>query len=147
MYWWLLYAPMTAGAVVIATYGREGPRSEDTLGAALLLSGLWVIWNLSHWLIHRPYNQFFPVLDGASCMALAWTWRRRLRPWKVGLIGLFLADCAVHAVYFYRGSHSHAARYNYDLIQNILYVGQLLCVSSVGIRLLLSRTPARRLNP
>jgi hypothetical protein len=135
MHVWPFYGLMTVGAIMLARHGQKLRRSEDSLGAAFLLGGLWLAWNLSHWFMPEPYNQYFPLLDSVTCVSLIWLWRTRYRAWKVCLILLFFIESLIHADYFAVGDHSHAARYAYDLKQNLIYIGQLACVSVFGVRL------------
>lgn len=147
MHVWPFYGLATLLAVSAAAYGRRERRSGDTLGAAFVLAALWGLWNLSHWFVPTPYNQFFPLLDYAVCAGMAWAWRRTLRSWKVLLILLFLAQCILHAAYFASTDHSFRVRYAYDLRQNLIYIAQLACVSTYGIRRLHARlTRPRRIR-
>lgn len=133
MHVWPFYGLATLGAIGLARYGQMERRSEDTFGAALVLGVLWIIWNCGHWFVPHPYNQFFPFLDAITCSLMAIVWRNSLRPWKACLIILFVTECLIHAGYFELGDDSRAAKYVYDLKQNLIYIGQLACVSSVGI--------------
>lgn len=145
MHVWPFYGLTTLLAVSAAAYGRRERRSQDTLGAALVLAMMWGLWNLSHWFLTAPYNAYFPLLDYVACIGFAWTWRRTLRPWKVVLIALFLTECVLHAAYFDLGDRSRTAKYAYDLKQNLIYIGQLFCVSVYGLRRIarrLERQPA-----
>lgn len=126
MGWGAFYLALSA--VVIATIATRKRRPEHILGAAILLGSLCVIWNLCHWFVRRPYNQFFPLIDAVTMITLAWVWRHTLNGWKVLLILLFCADCWMHVVFAAQGDRSHHARYAYDLALNVLYLGQLGCV-------------------
>lgn len=132
MHWWPVYGAFTIGAYAVTHYGRRNRRSEDTLGAAFVLTLLWLLWNCSHWFAPHPYSQFFPILDAFTCLCMIWLWRDRLRPWKVALILLFAGECLLHVEYFMVGDRSHAAKYVYDLKQNLIYIGQWSCVSLYG---------------
>lgn len=146
VHWWLVYGFLTGLTIYIARRWR----SEDTLGAAYVLAGLWITSNLSHWFIPHPYNQFFPALDGFTAFLMALVWRKKPRVWTTVLIGLLLADCCVHAERFQHGD-THARRFRYDLSLNLIYGLQLTTVCAPGLiaRFRISRTPlgdwARRL--
>lgn len=136
------YGALTFGAVVLVHHGYRlspGRLSEDTFTAMIALAIMWTISVCCHAFMPKPYNQLFPIMDGVVVAYMMWAWRRRLSHWKVALILTLVADGLVHRGYFESSDHSFESRYRYDLTLNLIYIGQLLCVSSTGIQALLRR--------
>ena len=123
MQWWPIYGALTASTVVAARWAirHARRRSADALGAAYALLGTWVVTQISHWWVPHPYNQLFPAMDFLVMSVMAVAWRNRFQPWKVAMVALFLAQCVLHAYKFKTGLHNYA----YDLLLNLLYLGQL----------------------
>lgn len=130
MHWWMFYGVLTLGAVAIVWNRKQRP--GDTWGAVLLLAAMWTVWNLFHWLL-RPRDIYFPITDAIATGCLIWLWKYRMNGWKTVFIGLFMAECYIHVIFFALGDHSREARYNYDLKQNIIYMGQLACVTWAAV--------------
>ena len=131
MHWWMVYGALTAG--VVTTVWMDKRRPADARGAAVVLAVLWLVWNLSHWFKPEPYSQWFPLMDCGTAAILAWLWRQRYEPWKVLLICLYLAQIGLHVAYYAAGDTSFEAKYRYDLLQNILFIGQLATVASTRL--------------
>lgn len=131
MHVWPIYGALTASTVAVARWAlrRDRRRSADVLGAAITLLGTWFVTQVGHWWVPHPYNQFFPAMDFFVMAIMAVAWRNRFRPWKVWMIGLFLAQCILHA---YRAKSGLSAWW-YDFGLNRLYEGQLACIWSVAI--------------
>lgn len=126
----LLLLPAFYGLLVLSVFAlAHRSRSADATGAAGVLVFLWLMTNLCQAFVHAPYNQFYPILDGCSGIALLWYWRNSLNTWKIGLLLLLLADTWVHLDYFTTGDTSQQARYIYDLKLNLLLIMQSLTVA------------------
>lgn len=129
LHWWMFYGVLTLGMLITAF--RWG--DADVRLAAMVLTVLWIASNISHAFVPSPFNQYFPILDGAAGGLLVWLWRRDLVAWKVVLVVCFLADVAWHARYFTVGDRSRIAVYRYDLVLNLIYLAQLATVTSKPI--------------
>lgn len=118
------YGAVTLGVLLLTFQGRD----RDARGAAIVLALLYVLTNICQVFVHHPYNQFYPILDGATAAALIWFWRWSLRPWKAALICFLLVDVLIHVGYFRAGDTGHDARYVYDLRLNLVFLAQWVCV-------------------
>lgn len=127
-HWWWVYGFLT-GCTLLIAQGTPQRRRGAISGAAVILSVVWLFWNACHWLKPSPYNTYFPLVDAAVPILLAYLWRNSLEGWKVLLILLFLADLATHVSFWAAGDWSYHAKYGYDLTLNILWLAKLGTVS------------------
>lgn len=123
MHWWMLYAVLTAAALLAAFRSRR--RNVELRFAVVVLAITWVISNLSVVFIKSFHTQYYPAMDALCAVIFVLLWGRSRHWWQLGLAVLFLAQVALHVVFFSGSENDFATRSHYHLALNALYVCQL----------------------
>lgn len=109
-------------------------RSADALGLSGMILLMWVMGRVLGAVYTPPESMsFYPVMDAMAGATAFYAWSSDRRAWKLGLVILFTAQCALH-VAFWLAWPSPGSLLRYLWVNNSLFALQLICVGSPGVR-------------
>lgn len=136
--WPSLYGLLVALALLATAVAEKAIRSDNLVGAAILLAGTWLISNAVASLGIPACAEYFPYMDAACLVWFLWISPGRL--WVGALALLFGADCGLHMLY----QQGMATAHDYVLTLNVFFFLQLCCVALSAVhQILTSRSRAR----
>jgi len=113
------------------------PRYADAAGVASLLCMSYGMSNVLVEVYGYPDAILaLPVMDAILTFMVWRAWKRNHRPWKMALMGTFVAQLAIHFVGIFAwkiGTMSGAGLYNYVVLINVTFAAQLAVVGSAGV--------------
>lgn len=113
------------------------PRYADAAGVASLLCMSYGMSNVLVELYGFPDAILsFPVMDAILTFMVWRAWKRNNRRWKAALMGVFVAQLAIHfiGIFVWKvGALTHAGLYNYAVLINVTFAAQLAVVGSAGV--------------
>ena len=129
MVWGAVYG---LAALSTALISRTGPKRNVQFFALLLLS-FWLLSNvLGRVLYWVDSVQVSAVMDAIGMSLAVNASFRRFRWWKLVLAGCFAAQLLTHIALMFL-PESQGVRYQYRLLLNLLFLGELVSVASPTI--------------
>jgi len=124
-----LWGAATCGPVLLNTATK---RSADALGLSSMILLTWVMGRVLNALYTPPESMsLYPVIDMLAGATVFSAWATRPRWWKLALVALFTAQCALHAA-FWLAWPSPGSLVRYLWVNNSLFALQLICVGAPG---------------
>ena len=115
-------------------------RGSDALGLSAMLLLAWCLGRITGALYSPPESMaLYPIVDALSGAIAFVAWRTRPAWWKLALVGLFVTQSTLHAA-FWLAWPQGASLYHYVLVNNVLFIGELITVSVPGGAYVLGRT-------
>lgn len=107
-------------------------QSPDAVGLAGMLVLIWSFDRVLWALVGPPQSMALnPLLDSCAAIIAFSAWMSRPKWWKLGLVGLFVAQDCLHLA-FWVGWPQYSKLISYIALNNLLFLGQLICVASPG---------------
>lgn len=112
-------------------------RFADAFTVSVMIVTFWCLTNILALVFEPPTSKMLhPVIDfigGATCM---WLYKHDRQWWKLALAGLFLAQCALHAWFWFELFVSPETRVytKYQLTVNLSWAAELVIISWSGGR-------------
>lgn len=107
-------------------------READAIGLSAMLLAGWCFGRLLGVMFTPPESMtLYPVMDFAFGVVTLAAWRSQRAWWKLGIVGLLLAQCAGHLA-FWIAWPADGSLYRYVLANNVLFALELLSVSVPG---------------
>jgi peptidoglycan/LPS O-acetylase OafA/YrhL len=126
MHWGVVYG---LAALFVALFSRTGPRRNVRLVSLVLLLN-WLLFNL---IDHGMPNlsdavQFSALMDAVSASLALNMCLQRPRRWKIALALCFAGQLVTHVAIMFL-PESEGSKYQYKLILNLLFAGELISVA------------------
>lgn len=141
-----------AAAALPVVLNLTTERAADAKGLSMMILLIWVMGRVFGALYTPPESmQWYPVVDSLAGITCFVAWRARPAPWKLGLVGCFLFQCALHAA-FWLAWPTPGSLLRYVVANNIIFACELCLVGGPGVahgarlvgRMLSGRARARR---
>jgi hypothetical protein len=126
MVWGAVYG---LAALSTALVSRTGPK-RNVQGFSLLMLGFWLLSNLIDRMLYwTDAVQVSAVMDAIGMSLAINATFQRYRWWKIVLAGCFAAQLLTHIALMFL-PESQGVLYQYRLILNLLFLGELASVAS-----------------
>lgn len=122
-------------ALNLRAYSLDRERFVDAVGLSAMVLIMWAMTNLLDWKYPFPDNKsLHPLFDLAGGMTAMVAWWTARKPWKLVLVGLFLAQSVLDASFWLSWVVHKGAQVGYDYVLwlNLLFLFQVIVLGGPG---------------